>query len=265
MTNLPIPVSTIRPGLLVNIKTSIKGNVKYDKSEETVSNEGGIEVSEWRTERTVIDPKEQKAATEVRSKARNLIVGVCAASEFGLLCPEDKRADLDEAFAKARRLCAEFNATAKVTRVKFNAIAGRIAPDDVEAVRAINGEVRDLLSEMQAGIEALDVERIRDAANRAKKLGNMLSNEAQDRIADAIKTVRKVAKDIVEAGEQAAIDVDAAVINKLASARTSFLDLDDAAEVAVPADTSGRALDLAPHDGKVAKPKAAKARDIEIE
>jgi hypothetical protein len=261
--NTPIFVSTIRPGLLVNIKTSIKGNVSYDKSEESVTNEGGVEVSQWTTERFVKDPKEQKAATEVRSKARNLIVGVCAASEFGLLCPEAKRAELDEAFTKARRLCAEFNATAKTTRVKFNAIAGRINPDDLEAVRAINSEVRDLLSEMQDGIEKLDVERVRDAAQRAKKLGNMLSDEAAARIADAVASVRKVAKDIVEAGEQAAIEVDAAVINKLTAARTAFLDIEDATEVQAPADTSGRAIDLAPHEAPAA-PAQAPAPEIDL-
>jgi hypothetical protein len=262
--NTPISVSTIRPGLLVNIRTSIKGNVSYLKTEENVISTDGAEVIEWTTERTVKDPKEQKAAVEVRSKARNLIVGVCAATEFGLLCPEADRSKLEEAYVKARKLCADFNATARTTRVKFNAIAGYIAPDDVEAVRAINGEVRDLLTEMQEGIERLDVERVRDAAQRAKKLGNMLSAEARERIADAVSSVRKVAKDIVEAGEQAAVEVDAAIINKLAAARTAFLDIDEAAEVQAPEDTSGRALDLAPEHVAPAAAPAAPAREIEL-
>ncbi len=42
-------------------------------------------------------------------------------------------------------LADEFNATARLTRLYVNVIAGRIAPDDVEAVKAINSEVRDLL------------------------------------------------------------------------------------------------------------------------
>jgi hypothetical protein len=258
-------VSTLRPGLLVNIKTSIKGNVKYLKTDgDEVQKRTGELITTWETERTVKDPAEQKTATEVRSKARNLIVGVCAASEFGLLCPEASRADLDKAFSKARGLCADFNATAKTTRLKFNAIAGRIAPDDLEAVRAINGEVRDLLGEMKLGIKALDVERVRDAASRAKKLGNMLAPEFKERIEETIKVVRAQAKKIVEAGEQAATAIDKETIKSLNAARTAFLDLDDAVEVAAPADISGRALDLAPHEVTITEQAPAAVPELDF-
>lgn len=257
-------VSTLRPGLLVNIKTSIKGNVSYDKGEERVSTSKGVEISTWETERTILDAKEQKAAVEVRSKARNLIVGVCAASEFGLLCPKSSKKDLDKAFAAARQLCADFNAQSKVTRVKFNAIAASINPNDVEAVRAINGEVRDLLAEMKTGLKELNVDRVRDAAARAKKLGNMLTGEAQSRIEEAISAVRKTAVAMVKAGDQAASAIDKETIKALNSARTAFLDLDPAAVVQAPAGTTGRALDLEPHEAPKA-PKGAKARAVEVD
>ena len=124
---MSIPVSTLRPGLLVSINTSIKGNVKYNKiNGETVIRDDGSEYTDWETERTVRDPKEQKLATEVRSKARNFVVSVCIPTEHGLLCPTDKRDQLDEAFDKARALCEEFNAKAQVTRLKFNALTGLI-------------------------------------------------------------------------------------------------------------------------------------------
>jgi len=87
MSKSKIYISTLRPGLLVNIKTSIKGNVSYDKGEEKVTVRKGVEISEWETTKFVQDPAEQEAAVEIRSKARNLIVGVCAVSEFGLLSP----------------------------------------------------------------------------------------------------------------------------------------------------------------------------------
>lgn len=260
---MSIPVSTLLPGLLVHVSTSIKGNVKYDKSDEKVISTDGAEIIEWTTERTILDPKEQKLATEVKSKARNLVVSVCVPTEHGLLCPVAKRADLDAAFDKARALVAEFNASSTVTRLKFNALAGYIAPDDLSAVRAINSEVRDLLAEMSAGIEALDVERVRDAASRTKKIGNMLAPEMQARIDDTVKAVRAQAKKIVEAGEQAATAIDAETINKLASARTAFLDLEEAAPVGEVADTSGRTLDLAPCDMPEA-PAPAKVPELEI-
>lgn len=263
--NTPIFVSTLRPGLLVHVSTSIKGNVSYYKTPgEIVTREDGTEITDWETERTIKDPKEQKRATEVRSKARNLIVGVCAATEHGLLCPEDKRAELEEAYTKAIRLCEEFNATSTTTTLKFNALAGVIEPNDRKAVRAINGEIRELLSEMQAGIDTLNVERVRAAAGRVKKIGNMLSPEMQERIEGAVKDVRAMATKMEKAGEQAAVEVDAAVVNKLAAARTAFLDLDDAADVQAPADSTGRVLDLAPHVAP-AEPAAAPAPKLELE
>lgn len=245
-------ISTLRPGLLVNVKTSIKGNVSYDKSDEKVKAKGKTEISTWETEKTVLDAAEQKAATEVRSKARNLVVGVCYASEFGLMCPKSSRDALDKAFVEARKLCATFNETSKVTKLKFNAIAANINPNDVEAIRAINGEVRDLLGEMKAGISELDVERVRDAANRATKIGNMLAPEAKSKIDEAIKSVRATAVAMVKAGDQAAEAIDKATIAKLNAARTAFLDMEDATEVQAPADSTGRALDLTPHEAPAA-------------
>jgi hypothetical protein len=262
---MAIQVTTLRPGLLVHINTSIKGNVSYLKTEgETIMRDDGSEYTDWETERTIKDPKEQKLATEVRSKARNLVVGVCIPTEHGLLCPVDSREALDTAFDKARDLCAAFNATAKTTRLKFNALAGFIADDDVKAMKAINSEVRGLINEMKTGIENLDVERVRDAAGRTKKIANMMPAQLQQRIDGLVKDVRAQAKRLVEAGEQAATAVDAAVLNKLAGARTAFLDLEDAATVGDGGDTAGRVLDLAPHETTTAAPAPAKAPELEI-
>ncbi len=257
--------TTLRPGLLVGLSTAIKGNVKYNKTETVESmTDGGVLVAEWETERTTLDPKEHELAVKVRAKARSLVGSVCAATAFGFLCAEEDRADLDKAFAEAAKLCEEFNVSARVTRIKFYAVTGRIAPDDAGAVRAINSEIRGLIADMQDGIDKLDVEAVRNAAKRATQLGSMLNPDAQAKMQDAIKAARSIATQMVKAGEQVAIEIDAATINKLTSARTAFLDLDDATEVAAPEDTSGRALDLAPHEA-VAEPAAPVTPDLDIE
>lgn len=265
--DMPIKVSALLPGLLVHVSTSIKGNVSYYKSEETVTNENGVEISEWKTERTVIDPKEQKLATEVKSKARALVTGVCIPTEHGLLCPISKRDLLDASFDKARALVADFNRDAYTTTLKFNALAGYIAEDDASATRAITNEVRGLIEEMQAGVDGLDVERVREAAKRAKKIGNMLQPEMKASIDAAVKDVRAMATKMVEAGEQASTVIDAEVLNKLTAARTLFLDIEDAAEVAETTETAARAIDLhvAEDDDFIDAPTTAPARDLELE
>lgn len=239
--------TTLRPGFLVSLKTSITGNVKYAKNiltADTLDKEVGSLYSKWETERTVRNAAEQEAATKVRSKVRTLISSPCSLSSFGLLCPDIAKPDLDKAVADARKLADDFNKTATVTRLTVHIMAGKIAPDDVEAIRAINSEVTDLIDTMKTGLETLDVSAVREAANRVKQLGAMLNPTAQAQIQIAVDAARSTARRIVSAGEQAAQEIDRRTLQTLAETRTAFLDIDqEQREIAAPAVTA-RALDL---------------------
>src|SRR6185312_4752964 len=196
------PIRTLRPGLLVALNTSMKGNISYGtrEIEGTHINEAGEEVARWETTRIIIDPEEHEAAWRVRNQARKLIYQVCAKSAFGLLCPEDRAPELIAAIAESRAMIERFNSQAELTRVSVNVIFGRIAQDDVEAVRAISGELRDLLADMDEGLKNLDVKQVRDAAAKAKSVGEMLSPDARGRLEEAIKVARASASKIVKAG-----------------------------------------------------------------
>ena len=259
--------STLRPGFLVSLKTSVSGNVSYDRKivESDHTTEAGERRAKWETERTVRDPKEHERATEARGKACSRIRSICAKSAFGLLCPESASDELETAIAEARKIADEFNSTAALTRVSIFVMTGRIAPDDVEAVKAINSEITDLLSEMKEGVADLDVKRIRDAASKAKQLGSMLTVDAAARIQVAVEAARSAARKIVKAGEEAAQEVDRRVIATITEARTSFLDLDDASEVRAP-EAVGRAIDLMPEspDYSERRPAAKRRRELEI-
>jgi hypothetical protein len=244
-----INTSTLRPGLLVGLSTTLRGNVKYRTQilEEEHLTESGAEAARWETERVITDPVEFESAKKARSKARNAIVRVCSASAFGLLCPEDKVADLEAGLAEARTIADKFNASATTTRLGVNVLTGRIAADDVEAVKAINSEVRDLLSQIERGIQKVDVKAIRDAADAAKNLGQMLAPDAAERVQKAIEIARSEARRLVKAGEQAAAEIDQAALARITEARVSFLDLDEAKEIAAPVET-GLGLDLMPEE-----------------
>lgn len=244
---MAIQTSTLRPGLLVSLKSSVVGNVTYRK--QTIEADhytgDGMKKARWETERTIIDPVEHELAGQVRTKARNAISKVCAGSAFGLLCPESDADKLEAAIIEARKLADEFNAGAKLTRIHVYVITGRIAPDDVEAVRAINSEIRDLMSAMADGIDRLDVKAVREAADRAKSVGVMLSPDMQARVQIAVEQARSAARKIVKAGETAAQEIDTAAMRKITEMRTAFLDLDGQQEIAAPV-VDQRAIDLAP-------------------
>lgn len=222
-------VSTIRPGLLVSLKTSIIGNVLYEKEmlEADHRTETGQRIAEWKTKRTVSDADEHELATVTRGKVRATVARVCSNSAFGLLCPEDKREEFDLAVIEARNLTEEFNKKAKLSHIRLYVIAGRIASDDAEAIRAINSEMTDLLERMETGIRKLDVETVRDAANKAKSIGQMLSPATRQRVQTAIDAARTTARAMVKAGTQAATAIDEELIKQINQARTSFLDLSD--------------------------------------
>jgi len=243
---MTLQTSTLRPGFLVSLSTGVEGGVKYYKTvldAEHVTPEGS-ERARWETEREIMDPAEHDRAVVARNKAGSIIRGVCTQSNFGLLCPEGKADQLDKAIIDARKVADDFNATSRISKVHVYCITGRIVPDDVEAVRAINSEVRGLLAAMQDGLANMDVKVVRAAASKAKQVGQMLSPDASARIQIAVDAARESAKKIVKAGEQAAVEVDRATIRRIAEQRTAFLDLDGASEIATPGTGAGRAIDL---------------------
>jgi len=239
-------IATLRPGLLIRARTTVKGNVKYKtlELEQDHITEEGEGRARWETERTTKDPEEQKRASKVRSAARSKIQAACVkAGDFGLMCPVEREVQLREAVRAARKLAEDFNETATWTYVGVTVMIGRVSNDDVEAVRAINEQVRDLVSAMSDGVKALDPTAIRKAANEARTLGKMLEPNASDRVKKAIEVARATARSIVKAGEGAAVEVDNVAIERLEEARVSFLDI----EVAAPVETAegeGRGVDL---------------------
>jgi hypothetical protein len=243
--------SLIRPGLLVALKTSLRGGVQYVQNviEAEHTTEAGAQVARWETTRQIADADEHARASVARSKARSLIASACCSSSFGMLCPVGGESQLQEAIAAAYKVANDFNATARTTRVDVYVLTGRVADSDEAAARAIGAEVRDLLDAMQSGVAAADPKAIRDAATRARELAGMLSDDVASSVSKAIAEVRAVAKRIVkqagEAGEQAATIVDDIKLEALQSARFAVLDMtggDNA--IGMPAAIAPRAIDL---------------------
>jgi hypothetical protein len=263
---------TLRPGILVSLNTHVAGNASYKREviEAEAIDANGTLTEKFVTDKKILDAAEQEAACQTRDKARNIVARVCAKTAFGYLCPEANDAELRVAIKEAQVLVDTFNETAKVTRVAFFPLTGRVAADDEEAVKRINKEVRSLVAVMEDGVRNLDVKKIREAADEARQLGQMLNPDAQARITIAIEAARTAARAIKKAGETAAQEIDTKAIRAMTEVRTAFLDMDPATDVATPGST-GRAVDFTPTGGndtdstgkKLAVP-AAVARQMDI-
>lgn len=258
-------ILTLKPGLLVSLRTTLTGGVKYSREDLREETDGeGAKVEEWKTTKTVDDQAEYDAAIKARSKCGSLVRSVCSHSSFGLLCPADKEEDLDAAIAEARAHADRFNADAKVSQVGVYVLKGRIAENEREAARAIAEEMRGLLDGMKEGVDQGDVEKIRDAANRAKKIGLMLDAENSKKVSAAILAARDAAKQIVKrvkvGGEALAKVAQEFKLQELDAARFAFLDMEGPVEVKgepmAPADD--RALEIEDGEADPAVEAAAK-------
>ena len=231
------------PGILVALKTSVRGGVEYQRTDVERSDEG--HVKEWHTKRYMDDPAERKAATELVNKLSNSISRLCVRTTFGLLCRTDREAELDAAIRDVRASVREWNATTRYSTVHLNAVKGRIADNDEEAIRAIVDEATDLLDRMERGLSDADVTVIRDAASRAKRLAAMMTPEAAGQIESALEAARDAARAIVrKSGELDARVADAMVqveTEAFAKARFTFLEAAEAAVESLPSVDLGRA------------------------
>ena len=240
--------SIIKPGLLVSLKTSIRGGVDYQRIElePEHTDDDGASVARWETLRHIPEPAEYERANAARGRARALVSSACCLSSFGLLCPSDQEEKLRAAIDEARSTAASFNAGAKLSQVEVYVIVGRVAQDEAEAMRSIAAELRELMEQMLQGIKAADPEAIREAANKARNLGGMLSQDAAERVSVAIVEARAAAREIVKrvekSGEAAAAVVAELSFKRIEAARFAFLDLDEG--TAIPEAPAAPGVDL---------------------
>lgn len=241
--------TTIRPGILVALRSTVTGGVTYNRVDldaSTVKDGAaeGASAERWETTKLITDPAELERATKVRSAAVAEINKVCVRTSFGLLAPASAETSLDEAHAKARALVEAHNASATHTRVSIHMLKGRIASTDEEAARAIASEIEGLLRDMERGVAMLDPETIRGAASKALAMGAVLDESKQAAVTSAVEAARTAARIIVKrvqkAGEDGALVLADLQTGEIEKARMAFLDLDE------PGDTTANDSEAAP-------------------
>lgn len=247
---MPVQIRTLRPSLLVALSVRNTGGVYYERTDiETKTTASGAVRSKWETDKTIVDPAAFAVATQTRTKCRTMISRLCAASDFGLLCPQDQEEALRTAIEESRALATAHNASGAATRVEVYALVARVASDDAEAVKAINAEIRGLLDRMDAGIKAGDAEAIRKAATEARAVGAVLTEEAQRKVTAAIEGARDAARQIVKRiqkeGENAATVIAEIKADAIRDARFAFLDLAEPTAVEAAPIITG-AVEMAP-------------------
>lgn len=268
---------TLRPGLLVSLRTTVRGGVEYKRVDLDAGTTAGsveptegeaprTEVARWETTRVVTDAQAYERAKKCRSKASSLIRGACVQSAFGLVCPASDEDKLDAAYAEALAMVEAHNAGEGASRVDVWMLKGRVAQSDELAAKAVAAEVAELIEAMRVGLAKADVAAIREAAAKARDMGKMLDEEAAAKVGRAVEEARSAAKAIVRRvqtdGEDAALVIQELSRKALDEARFAFLDLDgaEAPEARTPLAIRAMESDAA---AEVA-PSAPAARQVEV-
>jgi hypothetical protein len=219
---------TLKPGLLVSLKTTMRGGVEYVREDISDKKEGVTKVQEWKTVKRVANIKEYEAASKLRSKLGGLIRKVCVPSAFGLICPVSKEQELRDAIAEAKEAAARFNTKNATVSIGIYTLVGRIAETDQEAMRAIKDELKDMLAEMQRAIQGGAIEDAREAASKLLKMGMVLDEQTQGKVKRAVEEVRQIAKEAIKKVAEGGVTTAQAVANikftALEEARFAFLD-----------------------------------------
>lgn len=223
-------MTVMKPGILVSLKTRVVGGVSYNRVDLRSDRDGEMETEEWQTTKTVQNAREFEKAGKMRSKASGLIRRCCIDTGFGLLCLVENEVALRDAVREAREKIERFNAKAEHSTIQLRVLRGRIAETDDEALRAISGELQDLLRGMRQGVKRLSVEEIRDAASRAKRVAEMLDEDQRKKVDKAVKQARSAAKKIAKMANEDADAIREGLaeldLSGMKKKRFKFLDLD---------------------------------------
>lgn len=255
---------TLRPSILVVLRTTVTGGVTYDRTDLDTGEAPmpGVSRRRWVTDCTIMDPEEHERAGKVRSAARSLFTRICVDAPLGLMLPltiteegEDAdiaraQAQVDVVEAEARALIATHNDIAKHTHITLESSTFTFSSPAQAArnERALRTEIARLMDLMEVGISKADPKVIQGAADRARELAQILGEEAKGVATAAIEQARKarsaILKRIIKEGEDAQTVVMGISRGMIASARTAFLDFDDAPVTAEAPMGAQRSLDL---------------------
>ena len=242
--------TTLRPGLLVRFNTAIRAirSERPRSSRRCTSPTPARPRSASRSTSALRTQTNRLRPSRIRSKMRALVCSACVQTEFNLFCPEDRADKLEKRIEEAGALAGEFNSRARITRIDVSYITAKIDSDDVLAMREIRVEASRLIDEITgrmkgAGLGEEGIEATRDALKKAKRLGRMLSPEAQASLEGTVQMAREALSEIKKVGEANAAEDTKRAIAALEQQRLAFLDLDGEGQIEAPT-VNGRTVDL---------------------
>ena len=223
---------TLRDSVFLVLTTRLVGGIKYDREELGGDVKSGTEILEWKTRRTIENVEEHRKAVATRSKMRSIVTKNCISTMMGLICPKVDELKLDESLGEAERIAKEFNETAKTCRLGVIGMKWDVQSDNDKAAKLIAGQIKNMLSDLDAAIKEANVEKIREILASTKGLDETIpDNKGGTVLAEAMRAARVAATTIRREFEKKARDIEEVKreldTTPIDSARAFFLDFAD--------------------------------------
>jgi hypothetical protein len=230
--------------------------VTYERVDVSTTNTG-IEGTNDHTEvvvrtvkRTIEAVDEHNAMDALRSRTRARVKAMCADTIIGWLSPSDRRDALRAAIKTVKAEITQANAGSMFYRVSPGVVVASIETDADVAAATVTEALRDAMDGLKDAINNGDVEQMRAIAMGLKGFDALVSDEAADKVRDAIDEARRIAKFVVkETGkkgrqmEQVLMEINTEAID---AARFMLIQQESAVGVveAMP-EVDGRVVDVA--------------------
>lgn len=228
----------IKAGYLVSSKTTLCGGVHFTRTEYNKNKEGERAVTKWKTTKVIDSPDEYRRGEEIRNRINYLVYRVCVLTSFGLLCPSKKKKELEEAIAEGAKLARDYNRTARYSRITPYIFWTQILNDNEDNLKALSSEIREMLDTMKDGILNIgkkplkdSIKEIKKAADKAKRLTEVLDDSYTGKINVAVEEARKAAREItkrvIKKNESIEEVLKSINTKAIAAARFAFIDTNE--------------------------------------
>jgi hypothetical protein len=195
--------------------------------------------AEWHTRKYVANVDEQKALAQTTYKVHAAIKTLGLSMGVGTYIPYTKEQELQAGLDKARALMNTYNASASRTAISGGFLTFRITGENEAVANALLEEATSTLRELERSIAQADVKAIRATLTKVKRMDDIFVNEKGDKLKAAFAEARVMARRIVKASKQTDEEITtwADKARDVEAARIAFaeIDVDETAEIRLPA------------------------------
>lgn len=232
--------------VMVHLHTEVNGGRKYEKTDVATDVDGNRVTTDYHGKKIVEDAEELQRAEQIRGAASNAVKALCSAGDCGLNMRPENRQKLREVYEEHTATVELFNSSARFCHIVFIVRTGTIdnEPFNIDSMKQ---EMDGLLTEMLAAIDAVDINRIRATATKAKLASRSLAPAAESKMRAAWEAAQEVAtalkKRVIKHGELAESVIKELNTEAIKSARFNTLDR-STGEMVRPVQSTGRVANL---------------------